>query len=353
MSNTYEICDVTVTLPALGSMFQDAVGNEGKRGEKCRVNLYAVNPERREKGSTFEGFMVGRTTFEGYTESPYIRTLRIMRPHGYKLVALRVDDRDQPESWDSLPVHFVGGYIDSPVLDLEEIADLPRFKIGSDFVIQQKIADALHIAKTRFYETFGNTNPEKTPVLFLANRWVAIEGSYTPEEISAAVEHIQAIRSGEEFSKAASDAPPFVLGENGKVFIKEAMISDADTTANSLMKLKRDENGCLCAAGMGIAVEDGDKKVRFLADKFEVNKSGTLHLKDAIATAAESKTRLSDEMRDAVIDAIRESDVFKALLSSQDAQASALVTMQQAIEQAATDVIRNALKPGGLLFGKH
>jgi len=50
---------------------------------------------------------------------------------------------------------------------------------------------------------------------------------------------------------------------------------------------------------------------------------------------------------------VRESDLFKALLVSQDAQdaqASALVTTQQAIEQAATDAIRNALKPGGLLY---
>ena len=223
MSNTYEICDVTVTLPALGSVFRDAVGNEGKRGEKCRVNLYAVHPEWREKGSTFEGFMVGRTTFEGYTESPYDRTLRIMRPHGYKLIALRVDDRDQPESWGSLPVRFVGGII---------------------------------------------------------------------------------------------------------------------------------ESGRRYAAGMGIAVEDGDKKVRFLAESFKVGDEPILRAEVRPIGDDEVKTRLSDDMREAVIDAIRESDLFKALQASLDAQASAQVTTQQAIEQAATDAIRNALKPGGLLFGK-
>ncbi len=101
---------------------------------------------------------------------------------------------------------------------------------------------------------------------------------------------------------------------------------------------------------MGVAVEDGDKKVRFLADKFEVNKSSTLQSNNAIATAAEFKIRLSDDMREAVIDAIRESEVFKALQASYDAQASAIVTTQQAIEQAASDAIRNALKPGGLLY---
>ena len=222
MSNTYEICDVTVTLPALGSVFRDAVGNEGKRGEKCRVNLYAVHPERREKGSTFEGFMVGRTTFEGYTESPYIRTLRIMRPHGYKLVALRVDDRDQPESWESLPVRFVGGILES------------------------------------------------------GSRYEAV---------------------------------------------------------------------------MGIAVEDGQQQVEFKADRFAVIGEALSAIKSALHTT-EVKTRLSDDMREAVIDAIRESDVFKALQASQDAQVSAQVTMQLNINQAVNRAIRNALKPGGLLFGK-
>ena len=78
--------------------------------------------------------------------------------------------------------------------------------------------------------------------------------------------------------------------------------------------------------------------------------SGTLHLKDAVATAVELKTRLSDDMREAVIDAVRESDLFKALQASQDAQASAQVTLQQTINQVVTDAIRNAVKPGGLLY---
>lgn len=110
--------------------------------------------------------------------------------------------------------------------------------------------------------------------------------------------------------------------------------------------------GVVHVAGMDVADEDGQKQVAFLADKFEVNKSGSLQLNNAIATAAEFKTRLSDDMREAVIDAIRESDVFKALQASQDAQASAQVTMQLNINQAVTDAIRNAMKPGGLLFGK-
>ena len=126
---------------------------------------------------------------------------------------------------------------------------------------------------------------------------------------------------------------------------------DSDEAAKAAWSIKghTDDAGVVQVAGMGIAVEDGKEQVAFKAEKFEVHKSGTLHLKDAIATAAESKIRLSDEMREAVIDAICESDVFKALLVSQDAQASAQVTLQQTINQAVTDAIHNALKPGGLM----
>jgi len=85
------------------------------------------------------------------------------------------------------------------------------------------------------------------------------------------------------------------------------------------------------------------KLVEFKAEKFEVKRSSIVYLKDAVISAGEMKTRLSDDMREAVVDAVRESDLFKSL------QASALVTTQQAIEQAATNAIRNAVKPGGLL----
>lgn len=216
---------------------------------------------------------------------------------------------------------------------------------------QEAIADSLDDMKQQCVKAWNLSVEGKTPVIFLLDRYVAIGGRYTPYEIGAAVEHIQAIRSSHEFSKAAEELSPFAI-EDGKVFIKEAMISDADTTASSLMKVKRDENGRLYAAGMGIAVEDGDKKVRFLAESFKVGDEPILRAEVRPIGDDEVKTRLSDDMRDAVIDAIRESDVFKALQASQDAQASALVTTQQAIEQAASDAIRNALKPGGLLFGK-
>lgn len=110
MSKTYNICEVTVTIPSLGTITTDGAGNQIKRGDKCRVHLYAVKPDWH-SGTTFEGFNVGAITFTGYTESPFKRSQKIMMPDGYKLVALRVDDDGMPTSWDSLPVQFVGGLI--------------------------------------------------------------------------------------------------------------------------------------------------------------------------------------------------------------------------------------------------
>lgn len=114
MSLTYQICEVTVTLPSLGTITTDGPGNQIKHGDKCRVDLYAVKPEWR-SGSSFEGFIVGWLTFEGYCETPYNRRQKIMMPDGYKLVALIVDQNGMPTSWDSLPVQFSGGPVCTPI----------------------------------------------------------------------------------------------------------------------------------------------------------------------------------------------------------------------------------------------
>ena len=114
MSQTYQVCEVTVTLPSLGTITTDGAGNRIKHGDKRRVHLYAVKPDWH-SGTIFEGFNVGAITFTGYTDSPFKRSQKIMVPDGYKLVALQVDDDGVPTSWDSVPVNFSGGYIDSPV----------------------------------------------------------------------------------------------------------------------------------------------------------------------------------------------------------------------------------------------
>lgn len=126
-----------------------------------------------------------------------------------------------------------GGYIGSPLDALDEIADLPRYKIGSDYAIQKKIADALDTALARHYEQFGNTEPEKTAVVFLEHRWVAIQGGYTPDEMRDAVEHIKRLRKQKADEKAMAESSPYFM-KDGQVFIKDAFIGNAIKTSVKL-----------------------------------------------------------------------------------------------------------------------
>lgn len=235
MSKTYNICEVTVTIPSLGTITTDGAGNQIKRGDKCRVHLYAVKPDWHSR-AIFGGFNVGVITFTGYTESPFKRSQKIMMPDGYKLVALRVDDDGMPTSWDSLPVQFVGGLI-----SLNDADGAIRAKIG-------KIDGAEH------------------------------------------------------------------------------------------------------AAGMAVGVEGDQSKVVFEADRFKVHDAVQSIIGNAVATNAKTKIRLGDEMKQAVIDAVRESDLFASLEAKIDAQTASVVGLQQAMHDAVNDALRKALKPGGTIW---
>lgn len=137
---------------------------------------------------------------------------------------------------------------------------------------------------------------------------------------------------------------------NGEVFVTDAKIDDAVLSKSYSAKLNVASKGKPHEAGMTLGVEEGKQQVTFKADRFKVHEAASSIIGNAVVSTRKMKIKLGDEMTQAIIDAVRESDLFKALQASQDAQASALVTTQQAIEQAASDAIRNALKPGGLLY---
>lgn len=277
MSLTYQICEVTVTLPSLGTITTDGPGNQIKHGDKCRVDLYAVKPDWR-AGSTFQGFIVGWLTFEGYCETPYNRSQKIMMPDGYKLVALMVDENGMPTSWDSLAVQFSGGPIGTPIDALDGIAD------------------ALDTALARYHGQYDVSEPEKTSVLFLAERWVALEGKYTAEEIRDAVEHIKRTRMAKALGKSLAELSPFAM-KNGQVFINDACIGNGITS----------ESGRIYASGMGVSVDNGKEQVEFEAEKFEI--------------AASSKDPLDS-------------------------------ALQEAIKKIVNEALQKATQPGGLLYGK-
>lgn len=184
-----------------------------------------------------------------------------------------------------------GDYIGSPLDALDEIADLPRYKIGSDYAIQKKIADALDTALARHYEQFGNAEREKQAVIFLEDRWVAIEGSYTPEEIIEAVECIKLHRLSKKIKESMEDISGFAV-KDGQIYIKDAFIENGAASANYTVKMNVNHNGKSHAEGI------------------------------STSNASATKTRLSDDIR-------------------------------ETLNEVVNDGIRNALKPGGLLFGEY
>ncbi|MFA1286053.1 Fur-regulated protein [Citrobacter telavivensis] len=123
-----------------------------------------------------------------------------------------------------------GCYISSYLDALDEIAELPHYRISSDIAIQQKIADALDTWLARRHEQLGDAEREKQVVAFMDGRWVAIRGDFTPDEIREAAEYIHRYRLSKKLQKSMEDISPFVV-KNGEVFIKDAFIGGAIDSA--------------------------------------------------------------------------------------------------------------------------
>lgn len=105
----------------------------------------------------------------------------------------------------------------------------------------------------------------------------------------------------------------------GNLDTTNAIIKNAQANYNVQMHINR--NGEKYASGMGITIDNA-------------------------ATA----WRLSDQMHEAIIKAVGESDLFKSLVNSLDAQAASIAGLQQAAHDAANDTIRKMLKPGGAIW---
>ncbi|ELX8365427.1 DUF1983 domain-containing protein [Enterobacter hormaechei] len=162
--------------------------------------------------------------------------------------------------------------------------------------------------------------------------------------------------------------------KEGEVFIKDAFIGSGIVSANYNVKLNINNVGKLHEAGMTLGVEDGQSNVEFMADRFKVheaaqsasNNEETAFNGDLAfggfpgaishdgANPADgnnaTKTSLNDEMCEAIISAVRESDLFASLQAKIDAQTASVAGLQQAMHEAVNDALRNALKPGGLLY---
>ena len=138
--------------------------------------------------------------------------------------------------------------------------------------------------------------------------------------------------------------------KDGKVFIKDAFVGSCIVSANYNVKMNVNHGGKLHVAGMAGCIEGDQRKVVFEADRFKVQEAVQSIGENAVVSATKVKFKLGDEMTQAVIDAVRESDLFASLQASIDAQTASITCMQQAMHDAVNDAIRNALKPGGAIW---
>ncbi|EMM6971615.1 DUF1983 domain-containing protein [Enterobacter hormaechei] len=142
------------------------------------------------------------------------------------------------------------------------------------------------------------------------------------------------------------------VDKTGKAYIHEALIGNGTLSTNYSVKMNVDYGGKRYAAGMTLGVEDGQSNVEFMVDRYTVHEAASSIIENAVATSAKTKFRLGDEMKQAVIDAVCESDLFASLRANVDAQTASIVGLQQAVHDAVNDALRNALKPGGAIWAQ-
>ncbi|WP_223862534.1 phage tail tip fiber protein [Enterobacter ludwigii] len=180
---------------------------------------------------------------------------------------------------------------------------------GQEFAIK-------HLADTRFGK----------PVDKQYRGAITIGVELDTSDVQKAIDEMdEKIRSSDAF-KVLSGGWSFekngtLIINNGQVLVTDSMIGDGMLSTNYSVKINVDHNGKQYASGMSIGVND---------------------------TATE--LRLSDQMQEAILKIVRDSDLFKSLVNSLDAQVASIAGLQQAIPDAVNEAIRNALKPGGLLW---
>ena len=307
MKNTYQMMKALVTLPPLGETISDKAGNTRKYGGKHKVHIAAVDRNWTAQFSYYfdEPILLRELNIKGFSSTPWVVSEKIMVPDGYLIIAMLVDEKGIPLSNEMLP------------LELEE---LPR----TGWSLNK--SGVLHAAD------------EPEPVQ--ANSYNMAVG------IKVGAGELQAVMDGINKLARAFEAFSVQVGKN---FIKDAYIQD----------------GAIQSASISDAIMSGfspelrsksDDRLMKNAESLPDSKAFTLKDKACVFSGSviASKTCLSDDMRQAVIDAVCKSEVFQSLVAQLNAlsneRESDAVRLQRGIDQALSDTIRNALKPGGLLF---
>lgn len=193
-------------------------------------------------------------------------------------------------------------------------------------------------------------------------RPIAADGSVRDWRASDWVEGVSSVDAGEIIEALGEEIrnscalhslkEGWFVDRDGKAYIHKALIGDGLLSSNYNVKMNVAYKGKEHEAIMAVGVEGEKPRVVFKADQFKVHEAAQSIVGNAVASATMMKIKLDDEMTLAVIDAVRESDLFTAIQVNIDAQTASINGLQQAMHDAVTEAIRNALKPGGLLYSR-
>ena len=231
--------------------------------------------------------------------------------------------------------------------------------IGELVRMQEHIADQLDHFKYCFEQSIGASSEGKIPVVLLGARYVAIAGGFTPDEIKEALERIVADRDKHSGKKLVAET---VLNDSSthSGSIQSARLGNSITNTSYSIRVEVDGNSKPNVSGMGSGwvldkpgvfentpiaakIQEGMEERRAASDQLGID-AGRLN------AATSTKIKLSDEMRDAVVDAVSNSGLFESLQTELSGQAASIAILQQAINGAVNDAINNALRPGGIVW---
>lgn len=179
---------------------------------------------------------------------------------------------------------------------------------------------------------------------WLAADWIDGVSSVDTEEILHALD--EEIRN---YSPIEGLKWGWFVDKAGQAYIHKALIGDGILSTNYSVKMNIRNDGKEHAAGMTVGVEDGQRKVVFESDRRSM-KPHPFTLDKAMVTNMKMKTVLSDEMKLAVIDTVRESDLLTALQTNIDAQTASITGLQQAMSGMVNDALCNAMRPGSAIW---
>ncbi|MCZ7836048.1 phage tail tip fiber protein [Atlantibacter hermannii] len=318
MNNTFRMSEIVLSVPALGIPSRNSDGSISLSGEHITAHVYAV------KGN--ERLLVGRRDFAGMTASGYGYSLTVIKPEGYQLVVETVDK------------YGVRDGTSRVLLSSEKEA---------------KPVNGWHLNKS------GTAHVADEPEPLHTNSYNMTVG------IKVGAGELQAVMEGINKLDRAFETFSVQVGKN---FINDAYIQDGTIQSASISDAIMTGH----SAKLKSKADDRQMKAEDEHDPVSLNSSAdksrggplpfggfpgpnVISAQHAVGSNS-TKFRLSDDMGEAVLDAVRNSDLFQSLVEQVNAQsaahASTVISLQKGIEQALNDTIRNALQPGGLLFNR-